>query len=199
MSIAHSRFSSEGDAHLFQQFGFGPRIKVPFATVHEAFIYHALRAPMDVALRDLSAHSSREVTYGELLRQSQFIAAQLKREGVIPGNRVLLLGRRSTEMVAGILGILMAGAQYIPMDGGVVPDLTLQGAVEQSAVTVAVCLRQYKERLASLDGLSPILLLEDLLCGELYTRFIIDEDHLPREGDVESGCYVIYTSGKWVA
>jgi acyl-coenzyme A synthetase/AMP-(fatty) acid ligase len=196
MSTAHSRFSSERNADLFQQFGFGPRTQVPFATIHEAFIYHALRAPMDVALLDLSGHSSREVTYGELLRQSQFIAAQLKHEGVMPGNRVLLLGRRSTEMVAGILGILMAGAQYIPMDGGVVPDLTVQRAVEQSAATVAVCLQQYKERLASLGGLSPILLLEDLLCGDMYTRFVVDEDHLLREGDVESGCYVIYTSGK---
>ncbi|CBF82492.1 hypothetical protein AN9129.2 [Aspergillus nidulans FGSC A4] len=185
MSTAHSRFSSERNADLFQQFGFGPRTQVPFATVHEAFIYHALRAPMDVALLDLSGHSSREVTYGELLRQSQFIAAQLKHEGVMPGNRVLLLGRRSTEMVAGILGILMAGAQYIPMDGGVVPDLTVQRAVEQSAATVAVCLQQYKERLASLGGLSPILLLEDLLCGDMYTRFVVDEDHLLREGDVQ--------------
>ncbi|KAL4743012.1 hypothetical protein BDV11DRAFT_216202 [Aspergillus similis] len=194
MSIIHSSFPSERDADLFQQFGFGPRTQVPFATVHESFIYHALRAPMDIALLDLPTRSSREVTYGELLRQSQFIAAQLRCEGVIPGSRVLLLGRRSTEMVAGILGILMAGAQYIPMDGGVVPDHTLQRAVEQSAVTVAVCLRPFKKRLASLGSLSSLVLLEDLLCGESYTRFVVDEDRLLCKGDVESGCYVIYTS-----
>ncbi|KAL4762308.1 putative NRPS-like enzyme [Aspergillus foveolatus] len=159
MSIAHSSFPSERDADLFQQFGFGPRTQVPFATVHKAFIYHALRAPMDIALLDLSAHSSREVTYEKLLRQSQFSAAQRKREGVMPGDR------------------------YLPIDGGV------------SAVTVAACLRQYKERLASLDGLSSILLLEDLLSGESYTRFVVDEDNFLHEGDVEPGCYVIYTSG----
>ncbi|KAL4753427.1 hypothetical protein BDW72DRAFT_210291 [Aspergillus terricola var. indicus] len=195
MSIVHPSFPSEGDADLFRQFGFGARTQVPFATVHEAFIYHALRAPMDIAMVDLSARSSQEVTYGELLRQSQFIAAQLRLEGVIPGSRILLLGRRSTEMIAGILGILMAGAQYIPMDGGVVPDHTLQRAVEQSTVAIAVCLRSFRKRLASLGSLSSILLLEDLLCGESYTRFVVDKTHLLREGDVESGCYVIYTSG----
>ncbi|KAL5045067.1 hypothetical protein BDW71DRAFT_215353 [Aspergillus fruticulosus] len=196
MSIVHPRFPSERDADLFRQFGFGPRSQVPFETVHDAFIYHGLRAPLDIALLDLSTDSPREVTYTELLRQTQFIATQLKLQGVSPGSRILLLGRRSAEMVAGILGILMAGAQYIPMDGGVVPDYTLRRAVEQSAVTVAVCLRPFKERLLSpLVTLSSVFVLEDLLSGELYKRFDVDRDRLLREGDVESGCYVIYTSG----
>ncbi|KAL4994732.1 hypothetical protein BDV10DRAFT_203570 [Aspergillus recurvatus] len=195
MPIVHSRFPSERDADLFRQFGFGPRSQVPFETVHEAFIHHALRAPLDTALLDLSTGPPREVTYGELLRQTQFIATQLKAQGVGTGSRVLLLGRRSAEMVAGILGILMAGAQYIPMDGGVVPDYTLRRAVEQSAVTVALCLWPFTERLSSLVALSSVLVLEDLLSGELYARFDVDRDRLLCKGDVESGCYVIYTSG----
>ncbi|KAL6235699.1 hypothetical protein BDW75DRAFT_250667 [Aspergillus navahoensis] len=195
MSIVRPRFPTERDAELFHQFGFGPRAQVPFATVHEAFIYHALGAPLDIALLDLSAGSHREVTYGELLRQSQFIARQLKLQGVIPGSRVLLLGRRSAEMVAGVLGILMAGAQYIPMDGGVVPDHTLRRAAEQSAVTVAVCCGPFTRRLSPLVTLSSVLVLEDLLSGELYTRFDVDRDRLLCEGSIESGCYIIYTSG----
>ncbi|KAL4901744.1 hypothetical protein BDW74DRAFT_187155 [Aspergillus multicolor] len=183
------------DADLFRQFGFGPRSAIPFATVHEAFIHHATRIPSETALRDLTAASPRDITYGELLRQSQFIATQLKQYGVTPGSRVLLLSRRSTAMIAGILGILMAGAQYIPMDGGVVPDHTLQRAVEQSGATVALCHQSFKGRLSSIRTLPSPLVLEDLLGGDEYTRFDLNAGRLLCDGDGKSGCYIIYTSG----
>ncbi|KAL4783417.1 hypothetical protein BJX76DRAFT_357972, partial [Aspergillus varians] len=183
------------DVDLFHRFGFGPQSSVPFTTVHQAFIHHATSIPEEIALLDLSSGSSREVTYGELLRQSQFIATQLRQNGVKPGSRVMLLVKRSAEMVAGTLGILMAGAQYIPMDGGVVPARTLQQAAEQSNVTVALCLRSLKPRLSSLETVSSVLVLEDLLQSEEYTRFNVNEAQLLCEGGADSGCYVIYTSG----
>ncbi|KAL3479456.1 hypothetical protein BJX99DRAFT_244844 [Aspergillus californicus] len=175
--------------------GFGTQAQIPFPTVHQTFIHHATQTPSDLALLDLSGGAYREVTYGELLRQSQFIATQLKLCGVTPNSRVMLLVKRSAEMVAGILGILMIGAQYIPMDGGVVPDQTLRQAVEQCSVTVAVCLRPFTKRLHSLETVSSILVLEDLLQSEEYTRFNICREQLLCEGSGDSGCYVIYTSG----
>ncbi|KAL5333743.1 hypothetical protein BJX70DRAFT_405945 [Aspergillus crustosus] len=192
-AVLSSRYP--GDVDLFRQFGFGERTSIPFQSVHQAFIHNATHNPSGVALVDLSTGSSREVTYRELLRQSQFIAAHLKQAGVEQDNRVLLLVKRSTEMVAGILGILMAGAQYIPMDGGVVPDGHLQHAVRQSECTVALCLRSFNERLRFVQGVSSVLVLEDLLGGEEYTRFELDKDGLVCKGDEDSGCYVIYTSG----
>ncbi|KAL2830519.1 hypothetical protein BDW59DRAFT_170092 [Aspergillus cavernicola] len=183
------------DADLFHQFGLRAQSPIPFATVHQAFIHHATHIPSEIALLDLSSGSPREVTYGELLRQAQFIATQLKVNGVKPESRVMLLAKRSTEMVAGILGILMTGAQYIPMDGIVVPDETLQRAVEQSMVTVALCLRPFKERLRSLHTISSILVLEDLLQNEVYPHFNVNPDQLLCQGAEDSGCYVIYTSG----
>ncbi|KAL4934674.1 putative NRPS-like enzyme [Aspergillus undulatus] len=188
---------SGSDAKLFHQFGFGPQSTVPFATIHQAFIHHAIHHPSDIALLDLSrdAGPSREVTYGELLRQSQFVATQLKSSGVKPENRVLLLVKRSAEMVAGILGVLMAGAQYIPMDGGVVPDQTLQRAVEQSMATVALCLEPYKERLRSLATMSSVLGLEELLQSEACSRFDLGGAGILCDGSNSSGCYIIYTSG----
>ncbi|KAL4885455.1 hypothetical protein BJY04DRAFT_230989 [Aspergillus karnatakaensis] len=180
------------DDNLFRRFGFGVRSKIPFQTVHQAFIHHATEAPSEVALLDLSAGSEEEVTYGELLRQSQLVAVQLKLQGVQPGSRVLLLGKRSTEMVAGILGILMAGAQYIPMDGGVVPDHTLQHAIAQSTVTVGLCVRPFDKRLRCLNSLTSVLILEDILHADGYA---CDQSQLLCEGAAEDGCYVIYTSG----
>lgn len=189
--------SADNTMTLFRQFGFGDKTRIPFGTVHEAFIHHATQAPSEVALVDLSPGTPKEVTYGELLRQSQYIATQLRANGVIPGHRVMLLMKRSAEMVAGILGILMAGAQYIPMDGGVVPDHTLQHAVEQSSVTVVLCLHPFEERIRFLGtaGVS-ILVLDDLLQSPAFTDFAVEPTSLLCEGNKNSGCYLIYTSGE---
>ncbi|KAL2809216.1 hypothetical protein BJX63DRAFT_435352 [Aspergillus granulosus] len=186
---------SDTDPGLFHQFGVGIRLPIPFQTVHYAFIHHATRIPAEIALLDLSKGAPKEVTYGELLRQSQLIATELKLNGVGPGSRVLLIVKRGTEMVAGILGILMVGAQYVPMDGCIVPDDTLQHAVEQCNITVALCLQKFEPRLRLMNIVSSVLVLEGILHSEAYTNFNINPHEIICEGDEHSGCYVIYTSG----
>jgi len=61
---------------------------------------------------DAEAH----FTYGELAARSQGLARWLRRSGVVPGERVGLQLERSPEMVVGILGVLAAGAAYVPLD-----------------------------------------------------------------------------------
>ncbi|KAL2840349.1 hypothetical protein BJX68DRAFT_279020 [Aspergillus pseudodeflectus] len=177
------------------RFGFGAKSAVPFPTVHHAFIHYATRSPEDIALLDLRGDQRRNVTYGELLRQAQFIATQLNQSEVKPGSRVLLLVKRSPEMVAGILGILMAGAQYVPMDGCVVPDETLQHAAGQCNIAVALCLRQFESRLRDINLVSFVLVLEDILSCDRYINPELGPNEIICEGDGDSGCYVIYTSG----
>jgi acyl-coenzyme A synthetase/AMP-(fatty) acid ligase len=185
----------DADPDLFRRFGFGAKSAVPFPTVHHAFIDHAMRSPDGIALFDLSTGEPREVTYGELLRESQFVACSLKQNGVKPGDRVLLLVRRSPETVAGILAILMAGAQYVPMDGCVVPEGTLQHAVGQCNITVALCLQQFEPRLQHMNIVSSVLILEDILSSESCLKYEVSPKEIICEGDGDSGCYVIYTSG----
>ncbi|KAL2835979.1 hypothetical protein BJY01DRAFT_258812 [Aspergillus pseudoustus] len=186
---------SDSDARLFQQFGFGAKCRIPFQTIHQAFIHHATRNPSATALLDLSKGAPGEVTYGELLRQAQFLATRLKVNGVKPGGHVLLLVKRGPEMVAAILAVLMAGAQYVPMDGCVVPDHTLQRAAGQCNISVALCLGQFEERLRGMNIVPSILVLENILCSTDYTQFDTNPDRLVCEGDANRGCYVIYTSG----
>ncbi|KAJ0422238.1 hypothetical protein BJY00DRAFT_79653 [Aspergillus carlsbadensis] len=185
----------DADPEVFRRFGIGAQTSLPFPTVHHAFIHHAMRTPEEIALRDHSGDPTKEITYGELLRQSQLVAAQLKQNGVKSGDRVLLLVKRSTEMVAGILGILMAGAQYVPMDGCVAPDHTLQCAVGQCNITVGLCLRQFAPRLRDMNVLSSILVLEEVLLEQTCINSETTPSEIICEGDGHSGCYVIYTSG----
>jgi acyl-CoA synthetase (AMP-forming)/AMP-acid ligase II len=186
---------SHPDPDLLRRFGFGAKSAVPSPTVHHAFIHYATRSPEDIALLDLRSDQRRKVTYGELLRQAQFIATQLNQNEVKPGSRVLLLVKRSPEMVAGILGILMAGAQYVPMDGCVVPDETLQHAAGQCNITVALCLRQFESRLRDMNLVPSVLVLEDILSCDRYINPELGPNEIISEGDGDSGCYVIYTSG----
>lgn len=174
---------------------FGPRRHVPFQTVHRAFIHHALRAPDSIALIDLSREFKREVSYDTLLRYAQFIALRLQQNGVRPGSKIALVAKRGVEMVAGVLGILMTGAQYIPLDGGVVADQTLEHAITESRSAAALCDDAFCSRLQPFDSITKPLVLQELVVEAERVGFKFDPDRLICEGDGNSGCYLIYTSG----
>ena len=56
------------------------------------------------------------ITYGQLNRHANGIAKKLIAEGVSVGENVGVLVNRSPEMIAGLLGVLKAGATYVPLD-----------------------------------------------------------------------------------
>lgn len=62
------------------------------------------------------------LTYRELDRLAGRIAAYLVGQGVTPGERVLLCAPLSAFAVAGMLGVLRAGAQYVPVDTAFPPQ-----------------------------------------------------------------------------
>ena len=68
--------------------------------------------PHQVAV--VCAHQS--LTYSELDIQANQLAHYLRQQGVKPGQIVGLFMERSITMVVGILGILKAGAAYLPLD-----------------------------------------------------------------------------------
>ena len=60
--------------------------------------------------------SERCLSHGELDRLTDAVAADLRRHGVRPGDRVGLCIDRSVPLIAGLVGILKAGAAYVPLD-----------------------------------------------------------------------------------
>ncbi|MDR4652313.1 MAG: AMP-binding protein, partial [Nitrosomonas sp.] len=72
----------------------------------------AQQQPDSVALID----AEREVTYAEMERQANRIAQQLTRMNVGAEHCVGLLAGRGVDLVIGALGILKAGAAYVPLD-----------------------------------------------------------------------------------
>ena len=101
----------EEKKHLLQRLG-GMKPVTSAATVPELFEAHAARAPQAVA----ALSNEGTATYGELNSAANRIAHRLIELGVQPDNPVAICMDRSIEMLAGVLGILKAGATYVPLD-----------------------------------------------------------------------------------
>jgi amino acid adenylation domain-containing protein/FkbM family methyltransferase len=80
--------------------------------LHELFEAQASRTPDAVAVM----YEGHQLTYGVLNARANQLARYLVRHGAGPEVMVGICMERSLDMVAGILGILKAGAAYVPID-----------------------------------------------------------------------------------
>ena len=163
-------------------------------SVVELFREQVRRTPDRVAL----SGPEGEVSYAELSRRADAVAAELKRRGAGPGSVVGLLADRSVAGVAGLWGVLRAGACYLPLDARH-PDARLSGLLADAGADCCLVQRPYDERPFLPDGCEPLVL--DDLAGDRPAATGGDEasaaaapfeDARVRPGDL---AYVIYTSG----
>ena len=77
------------------------------------------------------------ITYGALDRRANGVAHLLRDRGVEPGAIVGLAVERSIDMIAGLLGILKAGAAYLPLDPSFPPD-RVAFMVKDAGVSVVI-------------------------------------------------------------
>ena len=94
----------------------------------------AERTPRAVALRC----EDRVLSYAELDARANGVAFALQAEGVAPGDRVGLFCGRHEGMVVGVLGILKAGAAYVPLDPAY-PDERLVFMAEDAQLRLVAC------------------------------------------------------------
>lgn len=120
------------DQALFNQYGRGPTVRVPHKTIPEAFEAIVSAHPSATAVRECFG-PERSVTYAELEWRANIVANTLKADyGVVGGrgHRVVCVFSRCIEMCAIILGVLKAGAQYVPIDGAVMVEESLKQYVK---------------------------------------------------------------------
>ncbi|MEP7126484.1 MAG: condensation domain-containing protein, partial [Byssovorax sp.] len=151
---------------------------------HQLFEAQADRTPDAVAL----AFEGREMSYRELDRRSNQLARHLGRRGVGPGALVGVAIERSLDLVIGLLGVLKAGAAYVPLDPTYPRDRI---AFMASDAELPVLLTQ--ESLAvEMAGLAPVAVRLDADWPEIAAE---SDARLTGAFEPESRAYVIYTSG----
>jgi amino acid adenylation domain-containing protein len=82
------------------------------ATIHGLVEQWAIATPSAPAIRS----GDVTVTYGELDARANRVAGRLRRLGVGPETRVGVLIPRSIDAIVAFLGVLKAGAAYVPLD-----------------------------------------------------------------------------------
>ncbi|MDE4133250.1 amino acid adenylation domain-containing protein [Phaeobacter sp. QD34_3] len=97
----------------------------------------------DMARRHPQARAAADgeewLSYGDLLAQADRIAAALQARGIGPEDVVGVHGRRSVAMLVALLGILRAGAAYMPLDPGDAPSRLAEMLEETGAKVVLTC------------------------------------------------------------
>ena len=126
------------------------------------------------------------LTYRELIAAAHRIGHGLRRRGVASGDLVGLCAHRGVELVAGVLGILAAGAAYLPLDPTypaarleyITSDAGAKLVLGHTAATAA--LGELPTDLVPLDGLA---------------AFATEPETPPTAVDPDGLAYTIYTSG----
>ena len=159
------------------------------ATVHGLFVEAALMNPDSIAVQS----ETDSLTYAGLLARSQGVAASLRRRGVGSGTMVGLAAERSCSTIAAILGILMAGGIYVPLELKGSPSQLLQRQVRTSGLSLLLCDQSFRTK----DWPQPWwrgcqLLQISQLENELLPA---GSDFVPVDGSANDPAYVMFTSG----
>ena len=104
-------------------------------TLHGLFSRRAAEHPDRVAV--VGAGVEPHLTFRELDRRGNQLARSLAADGVRPGERVAVMMERGPEMLVAILGVLKAGAVYVPVDPDY-PAERVRFLVEDSGAKVVV-------------------------------------------------------------
>ncbi|KAI0535239.1 hypothetical protein GGR58DRAFT_515569 [Xylaria digitata] len=178
------------DQRLFNQLGRGPRVDIPFSLVHKAFENTVDSHPHVTAARH---HDGTTITYQELDRRANILGNELIRRGLRPNGRVCIVVSRSIEFLVGILAVLKAGAQYVPLDGGIVADAALEHIFNDAGAQIILCLGKFRAKVAPYAQKTKAEIVE-LDTQETTAQF--DNDTRPNVlMDSNFGAYMIYTSG----
>jgi amino acid adenylation domain-containing protein len=145
--------------------------------------------PEQVAVID----GEQQLTYGELNRRSNRLAYRLRALGVRPDDRVAICMERSPQLIVGVLGVLKAGAAYVPLDPSY-PDERIFFMMKDSSPLALLTQRHLLPRFEAIKEGVQIL---ELTNAPLVSLSEPETNPKGVSAGLNSEClaYVIYTSG----
>jgi len=151
-------------------------------TLADLFTDQVAKTPDNIALVFDGETWTYQALYEQALRLSNFL--QLK--GDIKGKPVPIVSRKCAAQIWGVLGVLMAGGHYVPVNGEW-PANRINDIVAQVAPDFVLTLPDYEEKINAADA---VLLMLDVAVFKntpaTHRPVIVSEEEL---------AYIIFTSG----
>jgi len=174
---------TEGEEKQLVLYGFNdtdteyPREK----TVSRLFEEQAVKTPDNTA----AVYEGQRLTYRELNEKANQLAAILRKEGVKPNSVVGMMMERTPEFIAGMLGIIKAGAAFVALDPEY-PGERIKYMLEDSGVKVLIVQKELKDKL-SFEGCC--------IHAEEITGFCGERRNPEALSTADDLLYIVYTSG----
>ncbi|MBD2435678.1 non-ribosomal peptide synthetase [Nostoc sp. FACHB-110] len=150
--------------------------------IHQLFEDQVALTPDAIAVK----YQHQQITYQELNARANQLAHHLQSLGVKQEVLVGICVERSLEMVVGLLGILKAGAAYLPLDPSYPPE-RLQFMLSDAQISV---LLTQQKLITQLPAQSAQVVYLDTDWGES-----LEPENLVTTVQPKNLAYVIYTSG----
>lgn len=154
-----------------------------YSAINELFEKQAEKTPENYAL--LSAKG--DMTYKELNEKANMVAWLLKQRGIKENNIIGVMVERSPEMIIGILGILKAGAAYLPIDPDYPPE-RIKYLLLNSNVEIVVSSNDLEQDLNAWQG-------EAIAIDNILQKESLPTENLNINYNPDRLMYVLYTSG----
>ncbi|HEY0552879.1 MAG TPA: amino acid adenylation domain-containing protein [Thermoanaerobaculia bacterium] len=172
-----------GERHqILREWNDASRDWVGDPALHQLFEARADQQPAAVAL----IRGAETVTYGELERRANRVAHHLRRLGVRRGEPVGLWMHRALDLPAALLGILKAGAVYMPLDASW-PEERVETILAGTAARIVIAGRE--------EGGKPPLASRHAVDPDTLNDLELPETRPEPAGDAADLAYLIHTSG----
>lgn len=152
--------------------------------IHSLFERQVERTPDSVAV----SFGHQRLTYAELDRKANQVAHYLRSFGVGTESLVGICVERSLKMIISLLGILKAGAAYLPLDSSY-PKQRLSYMLNDSKVSILITQRKISPNLPDHNA------MEICLESDWEAISALTDRNPPNEMSEANAAYVIYTSG----
>ena len=158
-------------------------------TVHQIFAEQVAKTPDKIAiiLPSLGSGSPKSLTYRELDNRANMLACELQQLGVGAETFVAICIERSIETIVAIIGILKAGAVYVPLDPAY-PQERLAFMLEDTQAPVLITQSHLRDRLPPTR--SHVICLE-----KNWGEGVTTSSPIATTVNADSLAYINYTSG----
>lgn len=158
------------------------------APISNDLLHSLFAAQVQIRGNDIAVITSqRRLTYQELFDRANQVGHRLRQLGVLPNQLVAIVMEKGWEQIVAVLGILIAGAAYVPIDPNL-PEERLFYLLENSESQMVLTQSWLKDRFAGRSPIQVICLDNEELVQE--SKQVLDLVQSP-----DDLAYVIYTSG----